>query len=251
MIGSRIAQITIISLDLNYQLTNHLTLSTGISVQHYSTGHVQIPNVGINIPSFNIGLKYFTKGYPKKFTRSDSLISYNNKVLFNARLGIGVHESASTIYPVGGPKYPIYNASVYLSKRVGVIANIHFGFHYNYYTSFYDFIIANEFYGSNQRIKSSTLITFAGLEFLIGKFGFVGQFGVFLYNPLIIDLQKLDNNTSGFKSASKRVSSNKLGVQYYLFDPIISTKKNPFIGLYLKANAGQADFVEFSIGCAF
>lgn len=250
LIGSKLAAIVNISVDLNYQIANHFVLSTGVSAQHFSTAHVQIPNVGINVPSFNIGLKYFPKGFPQKYNRNDSLFTFDNRILFNTRIGIGFHEFASTVNANGGPKYPIYNGSVYLSKRVARIANIHFGFHYNYYTGFYDFIIANDFYEKNQRMKSSTLITFAGLEFIIGKFSFLGQFGVFLYNPLVKDLQKLDKS-EGFKNASKRVNANKLGVQYYLFDPLKSTQRNPFIGIYLKSNAGQADFAEISIGCAF
>jgi hypothetical protein len=251
LMGSRLAAVVNISLDLNYQISNYFIISTGVSAQHFSTAHVQIPNVGINIPSFNIGLKYFPKEIPKKYYLSDSLFLFNNRILFNTRIGIGFHEFASTVHANGGPKYPIYNGSLYLSKRVARIANIHLGLHYNYYASFYDFIIANDFYEKNQRMKSSSLITFVGLEFIIGKFGFLGQFGVFLYNPLVKDLQELNNNHEGFKNVSKRVNANKLGVQYYIFDPLKSTKQNPFIGIYLKSNAGQADFAEISIGCAF
>jgi hypothetical protein len=45
-------------------------------------------------------------------------------------------------------------------------------------------------------------------------------------------------------------NSNKLGVNYYLFN----TKRgggNLRLGLYIKANMGQADFVEWQVGWLF
>jgi len=59
------------------------------------------------------------------------------------------------------------------------------------------------------------------------------------------------NETSGFNNSMKRSLSFKFGTQYYLFKTRYTTRLNPWIGIFLKSNAGQADFSEFSIGCAF
>jgi hypothetical protein len=34
-------------------------------------------------------------------------------------------------------------------------------------------------------------------------------------------------------------------------NPMKTTRHNVYLGLYLKANFGQADFAEMSVGCAF
>ena len=40
------------------------------------------------------------------------------------------------------------------------------------------------------------------------------------------------------------------GATYYLFSTRKTTRFNPWAGIFLKSNAGQADFVEISIGFA-
>jgi len=185
LIGSSITNKTILALNLDYKLSYTFHLSGGVSYLHYSNGHNQLPNVGINIPAFQLGVKYFTKGYPVRFHPEDSSLSVQKKWLFNFRIGLGIHEFGDPVKPVGGPKYPIYNSSVYFSKRFSIVTNFHVGLHINYYTSFYDFISFQELYKENQHLKSLTAIGFAGIEFFIGQFSFTTQMGVYIYNPLV------------------------------------------------------------------
>ncbi|MCB2219663.1 MAG: acyloxyacyl hydrolase [Bacteroidetes bacterium] len=251
MVGSRLTNKTILGLDLDYELCDFLTASTGISYMHYSNGHYQLPNVGINIPGFQIGLKYFPSRFPDKFIHSDSTHDFNRNWLLNVRIGMGLHEFGDPVKPTGGPKYPVYNGSVYISKRTGVVTNFTVGFHFNYYTSFYDFIRSQELYEKNMRRKSFSIIAFGGIEFLFGHLAFSGQVGINLYNPFLKEIQKIRNENTGFKNVSKEYLTLKLGSQFYVFNTLQTTKFNPWIGLFLKTNAGQADFVEISIGCAF
>lgn len=251
LIGSILTNKTLLALNLDYIINTNLHLTGGVSYLHYSNGHNQLPNIGINIPAIQVGLKYFTKGFPENFYKSDSIPDFCKKWLFNIRLGLGSHEFGDPVKPDGGPKYPIYNLSFYLSKRLGAVTNFHAGIHLNYYTSFYDFIIFQEFYSEKQRQKSITAIGFAGVEFLIGHISFTGQMGLLLYNPFYRDLQQLNGTTDGFNNAAKRVLSFKFGVQYYAFETSRTTRFNPWLGLFIKSNAGQADFLEISIGCAF
>jgi len=251
LIGSFITNKTILAISMDYELSHKFRLSSGFSYLHYSNGHYQLPNIGVNIPAFQFGVKYYTNGYPAYFHTQDSIQTFQKRWLFNFRIGLGIHEFGDPEKPVGGPKYPVYNGSVYISKRLGIVTNFHAGLHINYYTSFYDFISFQELYKEDQHLKSLTAIGFAGIEFFIGKFSFSGQMGVYLYNPLYKDLQEIRNETSGFKNIMKRVLSYKLGTQYYLFNTKYTTRLNPWIGIFLKSNAGQADFTELSIGCAF
>jgi hypothetical protein len=250
-IGSRITQNTQLSMEGNIKLTEKLILIAGFSFVHYSTGHVQIPNIGINIPTFNLGLVYYPNKIQDRSKFTDTVFAVDKSILFNVQLALGVHEYASTTFATGGPKYPVYGGAFCFSKRVGMIATLQIGLHVNYYTSFYDYIIANDFYVSQQRIKSFTLTPFAGLELLVGRIGFVGQLGIYAYNPFINDMNAHLMKTGGKENKIKRMNANRLGIKYYLLAAARSASKKPYIGLVIKTNAGQADFVEVNMGYAF
>ena len=45
--------------------------------------------------------------------------------------------------------------------------------------------------------------------------------------------------------------TNRFGVNYYIFDPMATTKHNPSVGIGLKTLGGKADFIEFRVGIGF
>lgn len=251
VIGSHITNITTLSVNGIYKASKKLEIVFGAGAQHYSNGHIQIPNVGANIPFANAGVKFFIDENNAEFHSQDSLINFDKKIKFVLSAGMGMHEFASPTIPVGGPKYPVYVASAFLTKRLSVITNLVFGLQSNYYVSYYDFITSNSFYNDNGRLKSIRLIAFGGVEMIMGRFGFLLHLGLNVYNPFYNDLQELNENTTGFKNFTKRYISSKLGAQYYILNQVETTKLKPFIGLYLNGNAGQADFVEIAVGCGF
>ncbi len=250
LIGTTMTNMAMGSFDFRYDLSKYYTILLGVSGIHFSDAHYQLPNIGINFPAVNLSLKHFPSGRPKLY-KNDSLPDYSNKILYNLRLGFGANEFGGSLHPTGGTKYPIYTGSFFLSKRYSRKNNVQLGVHINYHTSFYDFIIQQEFYNSSQRLRAFTGQIFLGHEFIIGHFGLITQLGIYFYNPFFKKLQEVQNDTGGFNSWIKRYNSNKLGVNYYFMNPIKSTKNNVYIGLYLKTNFGQADFAEMSIGCAF
>ena len=251
LIGTRVTNKSLVCFDLNYHISRQFVLTAGVSASHFSDGHFQLPNFGINIPAMNIGVKYFPASFPKEYYKFDSLVIYNKKLLINLKFGIGYHEFGTAIKPTGGPKYPVYTATAYLSKRLNTKLNFQFGINYNYYTSYYDFIESQEYYTNNAHFKASSIIAFAGIEFIVGKFGFSAQLGSYLYNEFYRDLQDLRSMDKGWRYQSARYITTRLGVQYYIFKPLTSTRLNPWIGTFLKSNGGAADFAEISIGCAF
>jgi hypothetical protein len=250
LIGTTMTNMAMGSFDFRYDISKYYTILLGVSGIHYSDAHYQLPNIGINFPAVNLSLKYFPSGRPKLY-KNDSLPDYSNKILFNIRLGFGANELGGSLHPTGGAKYPIYTGSLYLSKRYSRKNNVQLGVHINYHTGFYDFIIRQELYNSNQRLRAFTGQLFLGHEFVIGHFGLITQLGIYFYNPFFKKLQEIQNDTAGFNSWIKRYNSNKLGVNYYFMNPMKTTKNNVYIGLYLKSNFGQADFAEMSVGCAF
>ncbi len=250
LIGTTMTNMAMGSFDFRYDISKYYTLLAGFSGIHYSAAHYQLPNVGINFPTFNVSLKYFPSGRPQLY-RHDSLPDYSRKILVNVRLGLGFHEFGGSIKPTNGAKFPVYTGSLYLSKRYGRISNVHLGVHINYHASFYSFITHQEVFSKNQHLNAFTGQLFLGHEFIVGHFGLVTQLGIYFYNPLYWKLYETENAPANFKSFAKLYNSNKLGVNYYFTNPMKTTKHNVFIGLALKANFGQADFAEMSVGCAF
>lgn len=249
-IGSTITNISFASFDAVRFVSPKFAIKAGISVFHFSNGHYQLPNIGMNIPCFNVGLKYIPEGLHASF-KENRIEKFDNRILFNVRLGFGVHEFGYATYPAGGARYPVYMSTIYASKRITPVNNLQLGLFFNYYTSFYDFIVTQEIFSSKQHLKSSVISVFLGHEFIAGHFGFVAEAGINLYNPFHRKFVRLYYEKPDFTSFLKTLSSNKLGIQYYPLSPEKSAGHKLYFGAYIKANLGQADFIEYGAGYTF
>jgi hypothetical protein len=57
-IGSHFNAAISLMFDIRYRLTNRITLTGGVSLQHFSNGSLKLPNNGLNIPLINLGMAY-------------------------------------------------------------------------------------------------------------------------------------------------------------------------------------------------
>ena len=248
VIGASVNNMTFLSLDGNFKLSSHFNLNIGAAMYHLSDGHYQLPNLGANIPTGTIGISYFTKSKPVYYKR-DSLTHPSRKVLFTVNLGYGRHEFGSATKATGGPKYNVYHGAFYLSKRWRQINNLHAGVYVTYYSDYYDFIINQETFSQQQRMKAGVITLFLGDEFMIGKFGLVMQTGGNIYSPFLKEYFK-ETNKKGDELLGAYIT-NKIGIQYYFTNPYKTTSNKLFVGMYLKANFAEADFAEIAMGYTF
>ena len=158
-----------------------------------------------------------------------------------------MHEFGETTEPTDGRKYPIYGASIFLSRVTGVIHCWSFGVTWNYYTSFYDFIKAEELFNNHERWNASTLILFGGHEFLAGHVGIDTRVGLYLTNPF---RNKYSKEIIHQVEHLKLWNTNRLALNFYFYEPAHHAS-NAWVGIYIKANAGQADFAGISAGFRF
>ncbi len=249
VIGSSITNMSMAELYLQRNLTPRLSLTGGFLAMHCSNGHYQVPNVGMNLPALNIGLKYYPETRNYDFPRREVTVP-KGKIRLNVRFGMGIHEFAGTFGPVGGPKYTIYHTSVYLSKRYGRVSNVYAGFEAKYYTDFYQYIVKNDYFPSHPHMNATVLTYFMAHELMIHKLGFLLEGGLELYNPFYKKYHSDEANKTIFDFLETYTSS-KIGLQYYLFDPKYCNAPNVFLGLFVKANFGQADYVGTNIGVSF
>ena len=249
-IGRNFTNMSITSIFWTKRLNKDLALTYGISSVHASDGHTALPNAGMNIFCAHVGLRFEKKREFKKVEIS----TQQSKRNFVIRTGIGFHEFGATTKAIGGPRYPSYHLSGWYSIPVKHIHLWQVGMTLAYYTSFYDYIKSQEVYAADEHLRSSTGIVFAGHEFVFGKFGFVSQLGIYFYNPFFIKQKKIEGEWNGFGEKLQAVNTNCIGVMYYPFkkrNSLNNIRKQLSIGAFIKANVGQADLFEYSIGYSF
>ncbi len=251
------------------------SLFYGVSTIHCSNGHNALPNAGANMILANIGFKFQPKEV--KYFRVENIGDYHagrktttkvygwkevekdtakipQKLNYNFKFGLGTHEFGETTKATGGPLYPSYHGSLFIGKPYKNIHIVQAGLTYSYYTSFYDYIITQEVYPDKQKLRASTIVLFLGHEFVMGKISFSSQFGLYAYNPFFIKQKKIDGSWSQFGQKLEALNTNRLGLIYYPFkkhDSLNIVKNQLSLGIFIKANLGQADLFEYTVGFTF
>jgi len=72
-----------------------------------------------------------------------------------------------------------------------------------------------------------------------------------VHNPFVIAYDDYLYHRWNYRRIVETYTSSRLGLQYYFFDTEMRKGPNVFIGLFVDANFGEADFVETSIGFRF
>ena len=249
LIGSSITNLSFARFWVNRTINKNISARLGFTVMHASNAHYQIPNVGMNIPNFSVGFSYSPTDF-SIIEKSKNKIS-NKRWYFNTRLGYGIHEFAETIKPVGTPKYKIYVFSPYMSKRVGNLGQIDIGASIKYYESFYIKNIELELFPSFEKKYASVGSLMLGYEFLLNHFSLLAQGLLDVYNPFYIAYDEYMTRGKNYRLFLETWTSSRLGLQYYFWDTETRKGPNTFVGLFVDANFGEADFVEFSLGFKF
>lgn len=215
---------------------------------HCSNSHFQLPNVGLNLPVFQVGYRYRLKVDVKP---SDTIpITSDRSWRPTIRLSFGMNEQGSSTIPVNGPKYPIYLGTVYMSHKLTPINKVYAGLEYYFNTGVKDYILSQDFYDEKINKRSSVIALTFGHEFLMGHFGLTTTLGVYIYNKFYQD-KRADEEKNDLKSKIKTYVPARIGVQYYLKDATSQHRNNLYYGIYIKSNFGQADFLETGIGYTF
>jgi len=246
VIGTTVSFLTSADVALSYQLNPEFSVVGKLTLLHSSNSHFKLPNVGMNLPVITLGARYNFSNSKVIPTEHIQLPEFK-KIRFNLRLALGMNESGSSTTPVNGPKYPIYLASLTVSKMYSPVNKVSAGVEAWYNKGVYDFIVSQEFYDNDRHKKSTAAAIVLGHEFLMGRWGLVTTGGIYFYNPFYKDRLR-QNETEGLKDHLKSIIPARLGVQYHLKNTNYSVNKNIFLGIYIKSNFGQADFLETGLG---
>ncbi len=228
-IGSHINEVTSVKLVLSYVLSEYASIKWNTGITHFSNARYQTPNLGINIITTGLSLNYAIADMPANYRPLKvGKVDKNWKKEF--RFGFGRTEF---LVP-NGPKWNIYVLYGGLSKQWNSVHRFRIGLRGEYnagaaWTSKF-------FFPQEYKVleNASTFAFQVGEEWLIGKFGIVGNLGYYLH-------QGLDPQMAIYQ---------QLGINYLLWRSA-STGRELFGGIMMKHHLGIAQYPEVTIGWRF
>lgn len=234
VIGSHLNAAATLRAIFKYNITKKIQFLLGGGINHYSNGRIAIPNLGANIPFVQIGIQYHFKSTIIADSLSQKIIQslprLNQSIRPFVSLGLGLTEIGAT----QGVKYPIYTLSVGISRRMARISKLSLSFGYLYNKATYNFDKNNG--GIRyQYFNYSRIAVAITHEFIFGHLGFVTTVGVYL-------------NKHRFQ---RSIILSKIGFHLYLHNYFKKMKHQLWAGGYVRAYAGEAEFVEFVLGYNF
>jgi hypothetical protein len=249
-IGRHVTSMVNVGLYWTSRLSKKMAITFGFSSLHCSDGHTKLPNAGMNILSAHVGLRFEEQ---REFKRTE-IAEQVSKPHFAMRIGYGPHKFGATTKAIGGPSYPTYHVSGWFHRAYKNIHVLQLGATVSYYSSFYDYIVSQEVYKTDQQVRSCTGVAFIGHEFVFGKFSFVSQAGIYFYNPFFIKQKKIEGSWDKIGQKLEALNTNRVGLTYYPFkkrNSLNELGKQFSMSVLIKANAGQADLYEYALGFIF
>jgi len=229
-IGSHINDFAMFMTDLRYHINHHWDMQLGANVTHISDASYHKPNLGINMIGIHLGFRYSpVTSKPAHIVRK--LEPLKSRWLMQARLSMAYISS----YTPGGPLYPVYIASGYVSRRWWSKNKVFAGLDYAYYESIYAWLRNNQMDVGHERQNAYNSAVFAGNEFLVGRVGIVLQLGYYLQQSAIPIAPVYE----------------KVGGHFYIVRREHGPIKEFFLSAFLKTHGTVAELGEVGIGFGF
>lgn len=247
LVGSHITNATELSLAVWFAFLPEWRIEAGTSFLHFSNGHTSIPNLGLNDVTAKVGIMYTPGTLEGIGTRKKYLPQQDTAWKKVISVSLGRHELAFSTWPTEGPNYNIYKLYAGISKRLTNINEIQFGASVSYYDSYHTFIHLSDYYDHFKFLGSTVWTLHVGHEFLINRFGFVTDLGIKVIDPFYRDYfmeREWDHLWH------KALFAPKTGFKFY---PIWNSfdKQKMALGMFIKTQCFQADYVEFSLSYCF
>lgn len=228
---------------LEYRPTKNLMLFAGGGFHHASNAHTTLPNVGLNMPNVRIGAGYYVQR-PER-DQKPLMDTLSKRWQFGLRLGLGYNELGETTSPSNGPNYLIYSVAPYLETRLNRASRIRFGLEAYYNRGYRDFLVLREDDAGFSDVL--VLSPFTGVEYLYGRLGMYIQVGVNAYRPAHKTWIEESGEFTTVAKIKTRVSG-RFGVHWHLRQPYRSLKWNSYLGVHIKSNLLQADYMDVTWG---
>jgi len=225
--SSPVSFLVMLNASLNYRITPQLTLRAAGNYNHISNSGFSEPNLGINYPSFSMGMDYSFKPVELPFRTPSSKSAVNTK---KQRLEIAAGLSAKpTTSGLNETRYPVYVLAVNYSRNISRIVALNGGLEWMSDRSIYKALrekgtVNNDgHYADHNRAGAMV-----GIDWLFGRFIFYQHLGIYLYSPV----------------KAQSIIYQRYGLNFR-FSPHI------FAGINIKSHGQDADFMDLRIGYTF
>lgn len=259
-------------LGLYYDLFTKNEFSTRINLNylHYSNGHVEWPNNGIN--TFALGLNVNYTGLKKPISTNSTSTSISKKItdtkkhrFVSFQTGIGEH----ALYRFYKFRRNVYSFDMMYGKIYNKTHKVGLGLYFRNYTNNSEYIkqgnnlVSDEYpkLQKNPFLNSSSAGIALNYEFLMQHFSVETELGLTLFRPFFETEYRLNatlinkqtqlyefGKAEGMSYTLKRFVSGKLGLKYYLFNTYKTPKNNFYVGGHIVSVLGQADYSELTLG---
>lgn len=233
VIGSNINNVTQLRWGVNWKITERSNINTAFNFTHFSNGHSQNPNLGINFLGLSVGYR-LNFGVGKHIYQRDTTPKLLKKNYFVIGTGFGFLEKGRAAY---GPTFNSYSAFFQYNRATGKTNHLITGLNFEYNDMFYKETMYrenNESNISNRTINSTTVSILLGDEILLHRVGFMMQIGIYVFTPYI----------------SENFMFQKIGLNYY-FPEFKKTNLSLFVGTNVKIHLTVAESFECRTGVRF
>lgn len=212
---------------VNYRLTDQLSVRLAANLHHISNANLAQPNLGVNLPTINVGVDYsLQKVRFENRVKDPDMVLNPQKNRVDLFAGLAFQPSSFQ----GTELYPVYSLITNYSRVVGRIFGVTGGLEFNSYRSMRErireFDMTDE--TSGKYIDHKRMAVTTGIELLMGRFILSPQLGYYLYCPY--DL--------GYKM------SQRYNLNVKITDHIL-------VGASVKVHRRDVDFMEFRMGMYF
>ncbi|MFH1118999.1 MAG: acyloxyacyl hydrolase [Bacteroidota bacterium] len=228
-IGSHLNAAINLMVEYRWKPSQHLQLSAGIQLMHFSNGSVKTPNFGLNIPAVSGGVAFRLNKenqYIRRRIRPDlTMFEFDGKEFLEIKTSAVFAVKATG--DAEGNIYNTYSGFVSATKNLGYKNKLGLCFDLSWDGS--DALLVAR---TNTEPYNSLELTKPGLstayELVLARMSFAFNLGFYL----------------GGKDKSEGMSYYKAGIHYLI-------AKNLFVNLTLKTHFARADFVGIGLGYRF
>ncbi|MEN8119855.1 MAG: acyloxyacyl hydrolase [Bacteroidota bacterium] len=221
-IGSHLNLYFDLTINYRYRLSEHLDLINGFGATHFSNGAIKMPNLGVNLFSYRLGLHYRFKTPVREFVKLElPVIEKKNSISFF--LATGVKEKR----PEGGIPYNVMTFSVDYLRLINLKHKVGLGFDTFYDESLFETMNPD----SSLYINNSDIMRYGvhlAFEAELNKIMWVIHLGTYI--------------RARYKEDG--AIYQKVGIRYLI-------SKNLYANISLKTSKGVADYTEFGFGYRF
>ncbi|WP_400192352.1 acyloxyacyl hydrolase [Hymenobacter sp. B81] len=219
-VSSRLNATLQLRAEYDVALSPKLGLLMGVALNHYSNGATAKPNLGINIPTLNIGLNFHQQRAFVPLPEGGGEVAGLGKNFLNLSASAGIKQRNES----DTRRYWVNSVTVIGGRRVNRKSNLLVGLE-----GFYDRSLLAEQRDTTAAGRELIDVKKAGVivghELLLGRLAFETHLGIYLYNPY----------------KSNNFYYERIGLKYHFTERLFGT-------LGLKVHRGSADAIEWRLG---